>query len=259
MQSEFRRELGRLAIALGFFSRIPLPSKIFDPELESDRLDQSAIWFPIAGLLIGLIPALVYAALAGPLPALVAAGLAIAAGILATGALHEDGFSDCADGFGGARDPKKVLEIMRDSRIGTYGAASLIFSIGLRWAALASLGPASGAAALLVAHITARGSITTALTYSSYVRKSGAASTVQQGIDKNHWLMVIGLSILLSVILGGWSAVAAAFCGFAAAALVLLYARHRIGGYTGDVLGAMEQVTEITILVLLSLAWAQAS
>ncbi|MGI9402503.1 MAG: adenosylcobinamide-GDP ribazoletransferase [Rhizobiaceae bacterium] len=259
MQSEFRRELGKLAIALGFFSRIPLPSVLFDPETDSDRLDQSAIWFPIAGLLIGIIPALVYASLSGPLPALVASGLAIAAGMLITGGLHEDGLSDCADGFGGARDPEKALEIMRDSQIGAFGASSLVFSIGLRWVALASLGPAAGAAAILIAHSAGRGAITTALAFSSYVRKSGAASTVEQGIDKTLWLAVMGLSIFLSAVFGGWNAAIAAACGIGAAALVFAYARKRIGGYTGDVLGAMEQVAEIVILIMLSYFWAQAS
>lgn len=258
MQTEFCREMGKLAIALGFFSRFPVPSSFFDPNLEPDRLDKCAIWFPVSGLLISILPALIFLALAGLFPATVAAGLAIVAGVIATGALHEDGLSDCADGFGGARDPQKILEIMRDSRIGTYGAASLIFSIGLRWAALASLGPMPGAAALLIAHSAARGGITTALAHSSYVRSSGAATTVEQGIDNNVWLMIMGISILISAIFGGWSGVAAASCGIAAAALVLVYCKRRLGGYTGDVLGAMEQTAEIVILVLLSFAWAQA-
>ncbi len=259
MQSEFRREIGRLAIALGFFSRFPLPSKVFDPDLEPGRLDQSALWFPVAGLLIGIIPALIYLALAGPLPAMVAAGLAIAAGLLITGALHEDGLSDCADGFGGAGDRDKILEIMRDSRIGTYGAVSLILSIGLRWAALASLGPASGAAALLVAHAGARGAITPALAFSSYARNSGAASTVDQGIDISRWVLVLVVTLGIAAIAGGWSGTVAALLGMGAATLVLVYAGRRIGGYTGDVLGAMEQIAEIVILIALSFLWAQAA
>ncbi|MEM7463487.1 MAG: adenosylcobinamide-GDP ribazoletransferase [Pseudomonadota bacterium] len=252
MQSEFRREIGRLAIALGFFSRFPLPSSVFDPDLKPDRLDQSALWFPVAGLLIGIIPALIYSALSGPLPAAVAAGLAIAAGLLITGALHEDGLSDCSDGFGAARDPDKILEIMRDSRIGTYGAASLIFSIGLRWAALASLGPSIGAVALLVAHMGARGAITTALAFSSYARSSGAASTVEQGIDLGRWVLVLAVTIGIAAIFGGWSGIMATLLGLGAAGLVLIYARRRIDGYTGDVLGAMEQIAEIVILIVIS-------
>ena len=119
-----------------------------------------ASWaLPVAGLVVGLVGAAVYAiAHRTGLPAEAAAVLALAATMLVTGALHEDGLADTLDGLGGGRSREQKLEIMRDSRIGTYGACALIVSITLRWTALATIAePAAVAAALLVAHAAARG------------------------------------------------------------------------------------------------------
>jgi adenosylcobinamide-GDP ribazoletransferase len=256
MRGKLRLELGRLANVLGFFSRVPLPAFLFDERAKPDRLDDAAIWFPVAGLLIGIFPATIYFFAANLLPATVAAGLAVATGMLVSGALHEDGLSDCADGLGGTRDKQRALEIMRDSRIGTYGAAALVFSLGLRWAALATLSPAAGVAALLISHAAARGSITTALSFSYYARPHGTASVVERGIAKDQWAMNVAISLLLSFLLGGWWGGLATICGLSVAALFLAFFARRIGGYTGDALGGMEQLSEITILAVLSCGWA---
>lgn len=256
MRGKLRLELGRLANVLGFLSRIPLPPGLFDERAKPERLDEAAIWFPVAGLLIGIFPATTYFIAANILPATFAAGLAVATGMLVTGSLHEDGLSDCADGLGGTRDKQKALDIMRDSRIGTYGAAALVFSLGLRWAALATLSPEAGVAALLISHAAARGSITTALSFSYYARPHGAASVVERGIARDQWAMVIAISLLLSFLFGGWWGGLATIGGFAVAALFLSFFARRIGGYTGDALGGMEQLSEITILAVLSSGWA---
>ncbi|MBN9268884.1 MAG: adenosylcobinamide-GDP ribazoletransferase, partial [Mesorhizobium sp.] len=144
-----------VALGLVFFTRLPLP--VFDFR---GRKLADAIWAaPLAGLAVAVIGALTYAVAArlglasGP-----AAALALAATVLATGALHEDGLSDVADGFGGGRDRERKLEIMRDSRIGAYGAAALALSLLLRWNALAEIhGGWSMLAALVAAHGASRG------------------------------------------------------------------------------------------------------
>ncbi|HYS47969.1 MAG TPA: adenosylcobinamide-GDP ribazoletransferase, partial [Xanthobacteraceae bacterium] len=152
------RAFGRLAtdlkVALVFYTRLPLNH---DGPIAGADLARASWAAPIAGALVGALGAGVYAlahAALGPLPA---AGLAIATTIVATGALHEDGLADTADGFGAGPTPEHRLAIMRDSRIGTFGACALIISIGLRWAVLASLtDPWRAAAAFIAAHAAAR-------------------------------------------------------------------------------------------------------
>ncbi len=168
-----RAEIARFACALGFFSRLPIPGMLFTGEPETVALNRAAAWFPITGLVIAILPAGVYWFVNLFLPYSAAAGLALGALLLVTGALHEDGLADCADGLGGGKNRERKLEIMRDSAIGTYGTVALILSIGLRWAALSALPPSSAIAALFVAHSAARGGIATALAFSRYARKKG--------------------------------------------------------------------------------------
>ena len=171
-----RDEIGNIIKALQFFTRLPLPARIASLADHSTGLEQSTRHFPVAGIAIGLLLAALFLLLSGVLPPVLASGLTIAAGMALTGALHEDGLADCADGLGGSngseRASERALEIMKDSRIGAFGAAALIFSIGLRWAALASLAPVTGALALIICHSAARGSIAIALATSTYARAS---------------------------------------------------------------------------------------
>lgn len=250
-----KAELGKLAQAIGFFTRITLPDPLWR-HAAPWRLDQCARWFPVAGLLIAIAPALVWAVASQWLPPMVAAGLAIMAAIALTGALHEDGLADTADGLGGGHPRERALEIMRDSTIGTYGAAALIFSIGLRWTALASFSLASGAAALVIAHAVARGSIAIALNRSGYARTKGAGELVSHGVPDAELWRTFAIIALLALLLGGWAGLVAAAVGVAAAALVHMRAHKRLGGYTGDTLGAMEQVCEIAVLLVLAAMWS---
>src|SRR5215470_19030586 len=143
------RGTGDLMVALGFYTRLPFPQH---RPYGGEELAQASWAAPVAGALVGLIGGLAYAlaqaAGLGPLPA---AGLALVATLLVTGALHEDGLADTADAFGTGASPEARLAIMRDSRIGTFGACVLILSIGLRWAALASLAQPNRVAAALIA------------------------------------------------------------------------------------------------------------
>jgi len=122
----------KLAIALQFFSRIPLPKSVTDKFDAESNLAESAHLFSVVGLLLAIIPAIVWYVLASLLTPTIAAGFAIATGMIVTGGLHEDGLADCADGLGGGNTRARALKIMKDSRIGTYGAAAMIFSIGIR-------------------------------------------------------------------------------------------------------------------------------
>ncbi|MEM9277661.1 MAG: adenosylcobinamide-GDP ribazoletransferase, partial [Pseudomonadota bacterium] len=179
-----------------------------------------------------------------------------ATGLIVTGALHEDGLADCADGLGATPERTKALEIMRDSRIGTYGALALIVSVGLRWTALATLLPATGFLALLIAHSASRGTISIAMHFSHYARDEGLGKMASGGTSFPDFMISLIVSVILAFVLGWISGLVALILGFLAAWLMLKYLEHRLGGYTGDGLGAMQQIAELTIIITLAGLWA---
>ncbi len=211
-----------------------------------------ASWaFPIVGVLLGGAGALVYwLAFRLGLPAAPAAALALAATLAATGCLHEDGLADTADGFGGGRDRARKLDIMRDSRLGTYGACALAISLLLRWSALAAIAdPAPVALALIAAHAAARATLPAVMRLVPPARADGlAAGAGRPTAERAVAAGVLG-AIVLGLTLGPVAALAGvillALAGLAIARLGL----RQIGGLTGDVLGALEQTGEIAVLL----------
>lgn len=247
-------EFGKLAQALSFFSRMTLPDWMWT-HAAPWRLNECGVWFPLAGAVIGLAPALVWFFGALAMPDMVAAALALALGVWLTGFLHEDGLADTADALVGTQLRDRAMEIMRDSRIGTYGAAVLVFSILLRWSALVALGPLGGAIALVIAHATGRSAITLALGMATYARREGAGSLVAEGMSREDMYLALAITLALALILGWMGGLSAAIIATGLAFLLMLWIRNRIGGYTGDTLGAMEQVAEITVMVVLAAFW----
>lgn len=246
---------GRLLTALAFLTRIPLPSIWMPAAGRAPDLASAIPLFPIAGAVIGAIGAAIVLLLSGWLPPMVVAGIALAALMLATGGLHEDGLTDCADAFGATRDRSKALEILRDSRIGVFGAAALIVSILLRWAALASLSASAAALALIIAHSAGRAAIAIGPGLTTYARTEGTGLLLAGGIDRTKLLLTFAVAAVIAILFGGWAGLMAGIVGVLAAALMLAYAQARIGGYTGDVLGAIEQVCEIAVLCVLAGLW----
>jgi adenosylcobinamide-GDP ribazoletransferase len=234
-----------LRLALGFTTRLPVGV------IEGDLA--SASWgFPLAGLLVGGVAALIYGfAIDLGLSALLAAALAVASAMLLTGALHEDGLADFADGLGVRGGPAERLAAMRASGIGSFGTLALVFSVLLRVAALAALvGPAAVGPALIGAHAGARALLPWAMHGQPQARADGLA--VGAGRPSSAVAiaaLLIGLAILLLAAgpVRGAIAAAAALLGL----LILPLARRRLGGITGDVLGAVEQLAEIAILLAL--------
>lgn len=244
-----------LALSLAFFSRIPLPENLGNRISHDARIGEAAAFFPIAGLIISLPIALVWFISSSYLPATIAAGLAIGLSLLITGGLHEDGFADCADGLGATPNRERALEIMRDSRIGTYGSLALILSIGLRWAALASLDPISGVLAIIVCNVGARSAMTIAMQFSDYARPEGLGKQADI-MRQSDFFAAILIAFSVAIICGWfWGFVALCFA-YITAWLFLKRLEHRLGGYTGDGLGAIEQIAEITILITLAGAWS---
>lgn len=240
------------ARALAFFTRLPVDV----PEgARTAPLASCALGFAPAGAAIGLIVGLVNLAGHGlSLPPLVAALAALAAGLWLTGALHEDGLADTVDGFGGGRDRERRLAIMRDSRIGGYGTLALILSVGSRAACLAALPPLPALAALVAAHALSRAALAAPLGWMAPARGDGLGAEAGSLRETAAGpCLALGVAIALAAawvgigFAGGLFAIAAAAL---AAALVMRLARRAIGGYTGDVLGTVQQATEIAMLVV---------
>jgi adenosylcobinamide-GDP ribazoletransferase len=237
-----------LAVSLMFCTRLPLAHAM--PVAGGDVARAS--WaMPVAGALVGVLGALVYwTAVRLGLPPLVAAALALAAGLLATGCLHEDGLADMADSFGG-EDRERKLAIMHDSRLGTYGACALMMSLLLRWSALASIADAGPVAlALVAAHAAARAPLPAFMALVPPARNDGLAAAA--GTPPRRTVAVAGLlgTLALAVCLGPMAALVALVLLAAAGALMARVSVAAIGGHTGDVLGALEQVNEILILLV---------
>ena len=250
-----------LKVALALLTRLPMAPR---GDAEAPDIARAGRVMPLAGALIGLVGAAAFWLSNGlGLPPLVSGLVAVAATILFTGAFHEDGLADTADGLGATADRARRLEIMRDSRTGTYGALALILSVGLRAAALAAIagsGAASGAvaggagsgavaAALISAHALARALPPAVMAWAPLARSDGLAAGAGRPEPAQAWF-ALGLGALTALLLldFGTAVAAMAAAGLAAGALVLL-ARARLGGYTGDVLGAIEQVGEVAVLL----------
>jgi adenosylcobinamide-GDP ribazoletransferase len=211
-----------------------------------------ASWtFPIAGLLVGLTGAIAYwlavCVNVAPLPA---AALALAAMLLLTGAMHEDGLADTADGLGGATREKK-LEIMRDSRIGTFGACALAVSLMLRWSALADIAePRVVALALICAHVSARACLPAFM----YLVPPARADGLSSGAGQPPFASVI-TALLLGIVslllaFGPTGAMVTMLLLLLVALVLARVATRQFGGQTGDVLGALEQIGEAAVLLV---------
>ncbi len=246
------REANRYLVAQQFLTRLPTPDWV---DYEPGGLARSARYFPLVGLVVGALAALIWLVFAPALPASLAAGLAIAMLILSTGALHEDGFADCCDGLGGGANRDKALEIMRDSRIGAYGAIGLIFVIGFRWAGLASFDLTEGALALILAPVLARGAMVMLLTFGVYARDDGAARDVKGGVTKAEFFVAITICSGIAVATAWLTGLLALALVLIIAALWLSWLTHRLDGYTGDGLGAVEQIAQIVTFACLAAAW----
>jgi adenosylcobinamide-GDP ribazoletransferase len=235
--------------AASFLTRLPVA-----PFASSDTglLARSMRAFPIVGIAVGLIGWAAFAlATALGLPDAIAALLALAATVLATGALHEDGLADTADGFGGGDEPARKLAIMRDSRNGAYGIIALVFSLALRGAALAALAPSGPRVglALVAAHVVSRAALPIVMRQLVPARSDGLGASAGQPDDAAiAWCL--GIGIIASLLCLGFSrGLLAVLITTAAIALFAALARRQIGGYTGDVLGAAQQIAEITMLL----------
>ena len=236
-------------VALQFLTRIPVKS--FDG-FDTLWLDRSAKYFPLVGALVGTIAAVVIVAATAVLPQPLPLLFGMAAAIAVTGAFHEDGLADTADGLGGGQTRERRLEIMKDSRIGTYGAIALLVMLAIKSTSLYAIGPIVMALAFIAAHAAARLATVIVIRVLPYAGEIDAAKVkpLATAVTGSELAVAAAFGILPGLLLLGVTTFTISFvtAGLAAAVLAAK-SRHLIGGYTGDVLGAIEQVFETTFLV----------
>lgn len=248
-----------LRTAAGFLTLLPggPPAKEARPEatFSDGFLGGAVVMFPLVGAAVGVAAGAVLLFAHGlGLPPLVAAFVALAALVVLTGALHEDGLGDVADGFGGGRTPDNKLRIMRDSRVGTYGVVAVVFSLGLRAAAVAALPAVLGAAGIIAAAALSRAMLPAILRWLPSARPAGmGAEAGRPPLQAVTAAAVIGGLVAL-IALGPVTALLAAALAAIGAAAVALLARQQIGGQTGDVCGAAQQTAEVAALLAV-VAW----
>jgi adenosylcobinamide-GDP ribazoletransferase len=239
-----------LRTAVTFLTRLPLPLPEGMPPANLARAQRV---FPLVGAAIGAAVGLFYLCLRlVGVPDLAGAGLALAMSALLTGALHEDGLADVADGFGGGHDAAAKLDIMRDSRLGTYGALALMVSFVIKLSALEALADTNVVQSLIVAHALSRGMLPLISMSLPMAREDGLAANAGRPdlmITATAGVLALIISLLLLPLA---DALFAVLIAIAATVGMGWLAQRQIDGQTGDVLGATEQVGEVAILVLLA-------
>lgn len=242
-----------LKLCLVFMTRIPLRL-----EDTGRSLAQAAALMPLVGVVVGLASAAaLFATLGLGLPPLAAAAAAVLAGILLTGALHEDGLADVADGFGGGLNKGRKLEIMRDSRIGSYGVIAIGLSLILRVALIAGISeeaasPWAVAGALVAAHSLGRGLLPAVMAALPLARGDGLAARADRPGGGTAGLALLLSLVIALLCLGPFAGITATIVAVFAVVIIAWLARRQIGGYTGDVLGAAEQLGEIAALAAIA-------
>ena len=234
--------------ALGLLTRLPIR---LDADQARRRGARSAWAWPLVGLIpAGLGAIFGFVALRFGVPALGAAGLALVAQVMITGAMHEDGLADTADGLWGGMTPARRLEIMKDSHIGAYGVIALVLSSLLRAALLAAILPADGAFwALLVTGVISRAPMVALMSVMQNARQAGLSQSVGRVPSQTAWLALASAGAI-ALILTPYAVLALLLWTGLAVVILAGLAQSKIGGQTGDILGASQQVAEIAALAV---------
>ena len=275
--NRFVREETRVFFtALMFYSRIPCPSWV---DHSPEYLDKATRYFPLVGWIVGAVAAAVFSLGAALWNPVIGALLCTGATLLLTGAFHEDGWADMCDGFGGGYTPAKILEIMKDSRLGTYGAVGLGVLLSLKIAALADISQSywqddggnrmgimavhidnwqRGAMALMCAHPLSRALAVQMIGVLDYAREDETSKV--KPVAKSFPLasraaaLFFGLAPLAFTLRHGfsWTPLVALLGAMGAVIYVARAAKRRLGGYTGDCLGAAQQLSEVAFYLALA-------
>nr|WP_086938679.1 adenosylcobinamide-GDP ribazoletransferase [Thaumasiovibrio occultus] len=244
-QLHVQREL--FLIALAFFTRIPIPASV---GYSKEKLNQANRYFGLVGVVVGVISAVIFYLLGMLFPSTFSVAGAMVASLLLTGAFHEDGLADVFDGFGGGWTVEQKLNIMKDSRLGTYGAAALFMTLGMKWCLLVAIADISMmlcVLSLIAVHCTSR-IVAASLIFSySYVQADTLSKVKplanQQSRQDLCILLLSGAPLLLLLPLSSaiWLTLVLILCRQACG----IWFQRQLGGYTGDCLGATQQVSEL--------------
>ena len=226
--------------ALAFFTRIPCLAWAGTSE---DDLNHAVRYFPLVGIIVGTVAAGVFWLADNILPQTLAVLLSMSATILLTGAFHEDGLADAVDGLGGGWSPEQILTIMKDSRIGSYGVVALVMVLLIKFQTLTALEPGLITATLVAGHALSRFAAILLIAVQDYVREIGKAKPLAQKITPGECIIaavfgLVPLVLLPTKTLWALSGVILLWCWFSRKL------RQQLGGYTGDCLGAMQQLCE---------------
>lgn len=229
--------------AVQFLTRFPI--RLSQPADHSATIP----WFPIVGALIGAVGGGIAVGLGEVVPAAVAGAVAVAVVLQLTGAFHEDGLADVADAFGGGTTPERRMEILKDPRHGTYGVTAIVASIVVRVVCVASIAaPAALFAGFVAAHALGRATAVAAMA-APPARHDGLGARAARSARPFGAAVGVVVAVGLATLATGWWVLALCLAAAGAGALVVALSMRKIGGISGDVLGAIEQVVECTVLV----------
>ena len=245
MNRFLNRELELFFAAVGFFTRLPVPMKA---DFSESDLNHSTRYFPLVGIMIGVVAAVVYTLAAKVVPTELAILASMAATIYLTGAFHEDGLTDAVDGLGGGWEKDQVLAIMQDSRIGSFGAIGLFLILLAKYEALTHTYPALIPVAMIAGHSLSRFAAVLVIYTQPYVKPKGKAKPLSTRLTKGELSLAAAFGLLPLLLLAPkllitLIPVIIVWCWFS------YKLKQRLGGYTGDCLGAMQQLTELAFYI----------
>lgn len=242
------RPLTDLRVAVGFLTRVPV-GDVSRGDPASVRVADAVPWFPLVGALIGLVHGAAWRGLVEVLAPLPAAAVATAVALAITGAFHHDGLADMADAFGGGWTVEQRFEILKDSRLGTYGTAALAMALMIEVTAVAELSPNEGLWALVAAHAIGRAAAVITMMVAP-VGGDGLGASYATELSKPAAMIggavAVAVMVIASPVMPVWPLVGAAVATFA----VMVLAVRKVGGFTGDVLGAITVAATVTCIVI---------
>lgn len=234
--------------ALGFLTLFPHPQY---EDFEGKDLGRSMAAFPLVGLLLGIILVIANSVFSSFLPEGLTNILLLALLVILTGGLHLDGFMDTLDGIGGGNNRAKILTIMRDSRVGAFGAIGILFLVIIKWEALNAISPDLKSPVLLLMPTVSRFAMALLTHISPYARAEGLGRPFVDGLTRERIYFALAVMLLISLFVAGFKGLVVVFIITGLTFAWSAWFRNKIGGVTGDVIGAWNEISELLILLLI--------
>jgi adenosylcobinamide-GDP ribazoletransferase len=248
-----RKEIELFLTALMFFTRIPVP----EIDYSDERLNSSSKYFTLVGILIGIIISLLFMLCVNLFSKPISILITMVSSILLTGAFHEDGFADFCDGFGGGYTKEKILEIMKDSRLGTYGTIGIFFILLLKFFLLLEFELNLIPAILIIGNSFSRLISMSVVMILNYVSENGKAKPIATKMEISEFIFLVFFGLFPLLFFKSLFIILAIIPQIGLLFYFQMYLKKTIGGYTGDCLGALQQISEISIytFLLVLLKW----